>query len=111
MARIAAVGNETCKDGGATNAAGGGNSCGTESFTGQFQQPGEGSGVLRKQLRPGTSWCVSVMFNNIPGMLAGTGRLECGRDGMTVPASFRGPLAFVWQTEVVQNCSLNAGLS
>ena len=53
-ARAAAVSIPACKDGGATNAAGGGDPGGTESFTGQFHQPGESRGVLRDQLCPGT---------------------------------------------------------
>lgn len=59
------------KDGGATNAAGGGNSCGTESSAGQFHQPGESRRVLRKQLCPGTCsyliLCVEVKSGNMSG--------------------------------------------
>lgn len=43
------------KDGGVTNAAGGGDPGGTQGFTGQLHKPGASGRVLREQLCPGMS--------------------------------------------------------
>lgn len=84
------------KDGGAANAAGGGNSCGTKSLVGQFHKPGEGGRVLREQLCPGTSRngnSVRDKFTDTPGHVSGSGRI-----GPAVPVSV--PFEFRWRMKV-----------